>query len=98
MSIFEIPSCPGICRPKAMQLMKKYGGNVVGVLSSKTNYVILGVDSGSKKLEIINENGLFELVRGLPANRFDGKAAEKYAKLQSDKVEIRAMPKLMFMA
>ncbi|QQK45181.1 DNA replication factor C subunit Rfc1, putative [Penicillium digitatum] len=87
-------------REEGAQLVKKYGGKVVGAPSSKTNYVVLGSDAGPKKLEIIakhkiktiNEDGLFELIRRLPANGGDGKAAEKYAeKLKADEAKVRAM-------
>lgn len=71
-----------------------------GAPSSKTSYVVLGADAGPKKLETIakhkiktiNEDGLFELIRRLPANGGDGKAAEKYAeKLKADESKVRAM-------
>ncbi|KAJ5973051.1 DNA polymerase III clamp loader complex gamma/delta/delta subunit C-terminal [Penicillium vulpinum] len=87
-------------REEGAQLVKKYGGKVVGAPSSKTNYVVLGSDAGPKKLETIakhkiktiNEDGLFELIRRLPANGGDGKAAEKYAeKLKADEAKVRAM-------
>ncbi|KAJ5519429.1 DNA polymerase III clamp loader complex gamma/delta/delta subunit C-terminal [Penicillium expansum] len=87
-------------REEGAQLVKKYGGKVVGAPSSKTNYVVLGSDAGPKKLETIakhkiktiNEEGLFELIRRLPANGGDGKAAEKYAeKLKADEAKVRAM-------
>ena len=65
--------------------MKRYGGKVTTAPSTKTSYVVLGNDAGPKKLEVIrknniktiNEDGLFELIRKLPANGGDGKAAEK---------------------
>ncbi|KAJ5173581.1 uncharacterized protein N7500_001512 [Penicillium coprophilum] len=87
-------------REEGAQLVKKYGGKVVGAPSSKTSYVVLGGDAGPKKLETIakhkiktiNEDGLFELIRRLPANGGDGKAAEKYAeKLKADEAKVRAM-------
>ncbi|OQE81580.1 hypothetical protein PENNAL_c0040G00596 [Penicillium nalgiovense] len=87
-------------REEGAQLVKKYGGKVVGAPSSKTSYVVLGADAGPKKLETIakhkiktiSEDGLFELIRRLPANGGDGKAAEKYAeKLKADEAKVRAM-------
>ncbi|KAJ5375758.1 ATPase AAA-type core [Penicillium concentricum] len=87
-------------REEGAQLVKKYGGKVVGAPSSKTSYVVLGGDAGPKKLETIakhkiktiNEDGLFELIRRLPANGGDGKAAEKYAEKQkADEAKVRAM-------
>ncbi|CAG8062222.1 unnamed protein product [Penicillium olsonii] len=87
-------------RDEGSQLVKKYGGKVVGAPSSKTSYVVLGGDAGPKKLETIakhklktiNEDGLFELIKRLPANGGDGKAAEKYAEKQrADEEKVRAM-------
>lgn len=87
-------------RDEGSKLVKKYGGKVVGAPSSKTSYVVLGGDAGPKKLETIakhnlktiNEDGLFELIKRLPANGGDGKAAEKYAEKQkADEEKVRAM-------
>jgi replication factor C subunit 1 len=74
-----------ISRDEAQELVKRYGGKVTSQPSSKTSYVILGSDAGPSKLEKIqkmsiktlNEDGLFELIRCLPANGGDSKAAEK---------------------
>ncbi|KAI4236378.1 MAG: hypothetical protein LQ349_002590 [Xanthoria aureola] len=73
-------------REEGQELVKRYGGKTTTAPSSKTSYVVLGNDAGPKKLETIkkcnlrtiNENGLFELIRRLPANGGGGKAAEKY--------------------
>ncbi|KAL9598246.1 MAG: hypothetical protein Q9219_004605 [cf. Caloplaca sp. 3 TL-2023] len=73
-------------REEGQELVKRYGGKVTTTPSSKTSYVVLGNDAGPKKLETIqkyglktiNETGLFELIRRLPANGGGGKAAEKY--------------------
>ena len=72
-------------REEGQELVKRYGGKVTGAPSSKTSYVVLGSDAGPSKLrkiqdmkiKTINEDGLFELIRRLPANGGDGKAAEK---------------------
>ncbi|ODM16113.1 hypothetical protein SI65_08547 [Aspergillus cristatus] len=89
-----------IGREEGQNLVKKYGGKVTGAPSSKTSYVVLGSDAGPSKLatiqkhklKTINEEGLFELIRRLPANGGDGKAAEKYeAKRKADEEKIRAM-------
>ena len=74
-------------REDGQSLVKQYGGKVTSGPSSKTSYVVLGNDAGPKKLETIaklnlktiNEDGLFELIRRLPANGGDGLAAEKHA-------------------
>lgn len=87
-------------RDEGQNLVKKYGGKVTGAPSSKTSYVVLGADAGPKKLQTIkqhnlktiNEEGLFELIRRLPANGGDGKAAEKYeAKMKAEEDKIKAM-------
>jgi replication factor C subunit 1 len=87
-------------REEGAQLVKKYGGKVTGAPSSKTSFVVLGNDAGPKKLETIakhgiktiDEDGLFELIRRLPANGGDGKAAEKYAEKQkAEEEKIRVM-------
>ncbi|KAI9682644.1 MAG: hypothetical protein M1829_006631 [Trizodia sp. TS-e1964] len=72
-------------RDEGIQLVKRYGGKVTGAPSRKTSYVILGEEAGPKKLETIrkldiktiNEDGLLELIRKLPVNGGDSKAAEK---------------------
>ena len=74
-----------ISREEGQELVKRYGGKVTGAPSSKTSFVVLGSDAGPSKLrkiqemniKTINEDGLFELIRQLPANGGDGKAAEK---------------------
>lgn len=89
-----------IGREEGQNLVKKYGGKVTGAPSSKTSYVVLGSDAGPSKLatiqkhklKTINEEGLFELIRRLPANGGDGKAAEKHeAKRKADEEKIRVM-------
>ncbi|KAJ5175871.1 Replication factor C subunit 1 [Penicillium canariense] len=87
-------------REEGQELVKKYGGKVTGAPSSKTSYVVLGGDAGPKKLETIakfkiktiNEDGLFELIRRLPANGGSGQAAEKYAaKQKADEDKVKKM-------
>lgn len=86
-----------ISREEGQELVKRYGGKVTGAPSSKTSYVVLGSDAGPSKLEkirkmnikTINEDGLFELVRRLPANGGSSKAAERNIekkKAQEEKV------------
>lgn len=88
-------------REEGQELVKRYGGKVVGAPSSKTSYVVLGADAGPKKLETIskhklktiNEEGLFALISKLPANGGDSKAAEQHAakkKAEEDKVKAMA--------
>jgi replication factor C subunit 1 len=75
-----------ISREEGQQLVKKYGGKVTTAPSKKTSYVVLGNDAGPKKLETIraqgiktiNEDGLFQLIKSLPPNGGDSKAAKEY--------------------
>lgn len=77
-------------REEGQELVKQYGGKVTGAPSKKTSYVVLGSDAGPKKLETIkqyglktiDENGLFELIRRLPANGGDSKAAGQFKEKQ----------------
>ncbi|KAL1985075.1 hypothetical protein VTN96DRAFT_8310 [Rasamsonia emersonii] len=87
-------------REEGQALVKRYGGKVTTAPSSKTSYVVLGNDAGPKKLKTIrdyniktiNEDGLFELIRKLPANGGNGKAAEQYeAKRKAEEQKVRAM-------
>jgi replication factor C subunit 1 len=75
-------------RDDGIALVKKYGARVVSAPSSKTDFVVLGSDAGPSKLKkiqslnvkVIDEDGLFALIRQLPANGGDSKAGEKFAK------------------
>lgn len=77
-------------RDQGIELVKQYGGKVTGGPSKKTSYVVIGSDAGPKKLETIasynlktiNEEGLFELIRRLPANGGDSKAAGQFKEKQ----------------
>ncbi|CRG88953.1 Replication factor C subunit 1 [Talaromyces islandicus] len=91
-------------RDEGQSLVKKYGGKVTGAPSSKTSYVVLGSDAGPSKLKkirdmnikTINEEGLFELIRRLPANGGSGKAAEQaQAKREAEEKKIKAMAEEM---
>lgn len=85
-------------RETGTELIKRHGGKVTGAPSKKTSFVVLGTEAGPKKLETIkqyslktiDEQGLFELIRRLPANGGDGKAAEEFeakAKKEEEKIE-----------
>ncbi|KAL9131203.1 MAG: hypothetical protein Q9217_000805 [Psora testacea] len=82
-------------RSAGQELVKRHGGKVTGAPSKKTSFVVLGTDAGPKKLETIkqhglktiDENGLFELVRKLPANGGDGKAAEQFEAKKRKEIE-----------
>ncbi|XP_069833636.1 replication factor C subunit 1 isoform X3 [Dendropsophus ebraccatus] len=64
-------------RDEAKSLVERYGGKVTGNVSKKTNYLILGRDGGESKREkaesfgtkIIDEDGLFDLLRSLPGKK-----------------------------
>ncbi|PTB67352.1 DNA replication factor C, large subunit, partial [Trichoderma citrinoviride] len=74
-----------IGRDEAQALVKRYGGKVTGQPSSKTSFVVLGDDAGPSKLakikangiKTIDEHGLFDLIRKLPAFGGTGKGAQK---------------------
>lgn len=81
-----------------------FGSKITGAPSKKTSYVVLGSDAGPKKLEIIKTNnlktigeeGLFHLIRTLPANGGDHAAAKlNEAKKVIEEKKIREMAKEM---
>ena len=87
-----------IGREEAQALVKRYGGKVMTSLSKNTKWVVLGDDAGPSKLakvrdlniKTIDEHGLFQLIRDLPAGGGDGKEAEKArqkTKEQEDKAK-----------
>ena len=87
-----------ISREDGQTLVKRYGGRVVGAPSSKTSYVVLGGDAGPSKLKkikdynlkTINEDGLFELIRRMPAHGGDGKAGAEYkAKQEKEEAKVK---------
>jgi replication factor C subunit 1 len=93
-----------IDRDDAVNLVKRYGGKVTGAPSSKTSYVVLGSDAGPKKIETIkknniptiNEDGLFQLIRTLPAHGGTGKAGQlAAAKKEAEDKKVREMAKEM---
>nr|2K6G_A Chain A, Replication factor C subunit 1 [Homo sapiens]2K7F_A Chain A, Replication factor C subunit 1 [Homo sapiens] len=60
-------------RDEAKSLIERYGGKVTGNVSKKTNYLVMGRDSGQSKSDkaaalgtkIIDEDGLLNLIRNL---------------------------------
>lgn len=64
-------------RDEAKSLVERYGGKVTGNVSKKTNYLLMGRDGGESKREkaetfrtkIIDEDGLFDLIRSLPGKK-----------------------------
>lgn len=91
-------------REEAVNLVKRYGGKVTSAPSSKTSYVVLGSDAGPKKIETIrknniptiNEDGLLQLIRNLPAHGGTGKAGQvAAAKKEAEEKKIVEMAKEM---
>ena len=82
-------------REQGQNLVKQYGGKITTAPSKKTSYVVLGEDAGPKKLEtikayglkVVNEDGLFELIRRLPANGGDSAAGAKQAEKRAKEEE-----------
>ncbi|KAM4807653.1 replication factor C subunit 1 [Rhinophrynus dorsalis] len=84
-------------RDEAKSLVERYGGKVTGNVSKKTSYLIMGRDGGESKREkaesfgtkIIDEDGLFNLIRTLPGRRskYDiaAEAEVKKAKVKTEK-------------
>ena len=74
-----------LSREDGQELVKRYGGKVTGAPSSKTDFVVLGDDAGPSKLKkikehkikTIDEEGLFYLIRTMPAHGGTGAGAEK---------------------
>ncbi|GAO47964.1 DNA replication factor C, large subunit [Saitoella complicata NRRL Y-17804] len=91
-------------REEGQELVKRHGGKVVTAPSSKTSYVVLGENAGPKKLETIAKNkiktideyGLFELIKRLPANGGSGKAAQDHAaKMAKEEAKVKEIAKEM---
>lgn len=84
-----------LSREQGQELVKRYGGKCTLTPSGKTSFVVLGSEAGPKKLEVIaknnlktiNEDGLFELIRRLPANGGDSKAGTAHAEKQRKELE-----------
>lgn len=74
-----------LSREDGQALVKRYGGKVTTAPSSKTDFVVLGDDAGPSKLKkikdhgikTIDEEGLFYLIKTMPAYGGTGKGAEK---------------------
>nr|POE65996.1 replication factor c subunit 1 [Quercus suber] len=82
-------------REQGQAMVKQYGGKITTAPSKKTSYVVLGEDAGPKKLQtikqhglkVINEEGLFELIKRLPANGGDSAAATQQAERRAKEEE-----------
>ncbi|KAK4202545.1 putative replication factor C subunit 1 [Triangularia verruculosa] len=81
-----------ISREDGQALVKRYGGKVTGAPSSKTDFVVLGDDAGPSKLrkiqehniKTIDEEGLFYLIRTMPAGGGGGKGSEAAKKKREE--------------
>ncbi|EHK96209.1 DNA polymerase III clamp loader subunit, C-terminal [Glarea lozoyensis ATCC 20868] len=84
-----------LSRDDGQALVKRYGGKVTTAPSGKTSFVVLGSDAGPSKLrkihelkiKTIDEDGLFSIIRELPANGGDGQAAEKHMEKKTAEME-----------
>ncbi|KAL1901391.1 DNA replication factor C complex subunit Rfc1 [Sporothrix stenoceras] len=84
-----------ISRDEGQALVKRYGGKVMGAPSKNTGWIVLGDDAGPSKLakiqqfgiRTIDETGLFEMVKRLPAGGGDSKEAEKAREKQDKELE-----------
>lgn len=93
-----------IDREEGHNLVKRYGGKVTSAPSSKTSFVVLGTDAGPKKMEVIkknklktiDENGLFYLIKNMPALGGNTKSAQlEYKKKEKQNIEAREMAKTL---
>jgi replication factor C subunit 1 len=84
-----------ISREEGQALVKRYGGKVTGAPSGKTDFVVLGDDAGPSKLrkiqelgiKTIDEEGLFYLIKTMPAHGGGGKGAEKAKQKQEEEAK-----------
>ncbi|XP_030736921.1 replication factor C subunit 1 isoform X1 [Globicephala melas] len=83
-------------RDEAKSLIERYGGKVTGNVSKKTNYLVMGRDSGQSKSDkaaalgtkIIDEDGLLNLIRTMPGKKSKYEiAAEAEMKKEKSKLE-----------
>ncbi|CCH63041.1 hypothetical protein TBLA_0J00410 [Henningerozyma blattae CBS 6284] len=89
---------PTIERGVAENLAKRYGARVTKSISGKTSVVVLGDEAGPKKLEkikqlgikAIDEDGLKQLISGMPGGGGSGVEAEK-ARLKQEAEELKVM-------
>lgn len=67
---------PNMARDEAKDRIERLGGKVTGSVSSKTDYVVVGTDPGSKydkavqlAVPLLDEAGLIELLEGRAEKR-----------------------------
>ncbi|XP_069487888.1 replication factor C subunit 1 [Ambystoma mexicanum] len=86
-------------RDEAKSLVERYGGKVTGNISKKTNYLILGRDGGESKREkaeslgtrILDEDGLFNLIRTTPGHKSKYEIAAE-AEVKKSKIKPEKTP------
>ncbi|XP_026958947.1 replication factor C subunit 1 isoform X6 [Sagmatias obliquidens] len=85
-------------RDEAKSLIERYGGKVTGNVSKKTNYLVMGRDSGQSKSDkaaalgtkIIDEDGLLNLIRTMPGKKSKYEIAAEAEELGYSYVELNA--------
>nr|XP_023493987.1 replication factor C subunit 1 isoform X4 [Equus caballus] len=86
-------------RDEAKSLIERYGGKVTGNVSKKTNYLVMGRDSGQSKSDkaaalgtkIIDEDGLLNLIRTMPGKKSKYEIALE-AEMKKDKSKLERTP------
>ncbi|XP_066242266.1 replication factor C subunit 1 isoform X1 [Saccopteryx leptura] len=86
-------------RDEAKSLIERYGGKVTGNVSKKTNYLVMGRDSGQSKSDkaaalgtkIIDEDGLLDLIRTMPGKKSKYEIAVE-AEMNKEKSKLKRTP------
>ncbi|KAM6220875.1 replication factor C subunit 1 [Rhynchocyon petersi] len=86
-------------RDEAKSLIERYGGKVTGNVSKKTNYLVMGRDSGQSKSDkaaalgtkIIDEDGLLDLIRTMPGKKSKYEIAVE-AEMKKEKSRLERTP------
>lgn len=86
-------------RDEAKSLIERYGGKVTGNVSKKTNYLVMGRDSGQSKSDkaaalgtkIIDEDGLLDLIRTMPGKKSKYEIAVE-AEMNKEKSKLQRTP------
>ncbi|XP_051020640.1 replication factor C subunit 1 isoform X1 [Acomys russatus] len=86
-------------REEAKSLIERYGGKVTGNVSKKTNYLVMGRDSGQSKSDkaaalgtkILDEDGLLDLIRTMPGKKSKYEIAAE-AEMKKEKSNLDGTP------
>jgi DNA ligase (NAD+) len=84
---------PTLKRDEAKELIEKAGGKVIGSVSSKTNYLVVGEDAGSE-LEKAQELGITQLSGTQLLELFDYSYDESYERITKVNSEEKSIPEL----